>query len=329
MQDAIRRIQANGSEGNLSADFEKFFSDENTLISKENKKRILGFLSRQYLPLVTYDAVESVDPKAAKDILAKHAPLTNDIATGDAEMDRYVREDRENTAKNEYLTGLTDTNIVTRNLPFETQVRLLGRFGSARKIEQQRNFWQGKPGSLRGVGIDYKNAFLRTHGLHSEKVMTQSGFLAEITAKLGNKITNLDKFKEGNVMVWRQKDKDGNISMVGYYAVDHLLPESLEEEGVAKLRFLGNNKNPVSPAGMPLFYSGPELYHYLSGCSDNGTIDFIEGSELEKEVVKDGSKMRTDDEVKEVLREKFGSTNIPSREVLDKEVDELLYDKSK
>lgn len=69
MQDAIRRIQANGSEGNLSADFEKFFSDENTLISKENKKRILGFLSRQYLPLVTYDAVESVDPKAAKDIL--------------------------------------------------------------------------------------------------------------------------------------------------------------------------------------------------------------------------------------------------------------------
>lgn len=78
-------------------------------------------------------------------------------------MDRYIREDRENTAKNEYITRLTDTNIVTRNLPFETQVRLLGRFGSARKIEQQRNFWQGKPGSLRGVGIDYKNAFLRTH----------------------------------------------------------------------------------------------------------------------------------------------------------------------
>lgn len=159
--------------------------------------------------------------------------------------------------------------------------------------------------------------------------MTQSGFLAEITAKLGNKITNLDKFKEGNVMIWRQKDKDGNLSMAGYYAVDSLLPKSLEEEGVAKLRFLGNNKNPVSPAGMPLFYSGPELYHYLSGCGEDGTIDFIDGSELEQEVTKDGSKIRTDDEVKEVLREKFGSANIPSREVLDKEVDELLYDQSK
>lgn len=305
MQDAIKRIQANGSEGNLSADYEKFFSDSNTLISKENKKRILGFLARQYLPLVTYDAVESVDPKAAKNVLSKYAPISSDIATGDPEMDRHIREDRENNAKNEYITGLTETNIVTRNLPFETQVRLLGRFGSARKIEQQRNFWQGKPGSLRGRGVDYKNLFLREHGIHSQKVMTQSGFLAEITAKLGNKVTNLDKFKEGNVMVWRQKDKDGNLSMAGYYAIDSLLSEDLDEESVAKLRFLGNNKNPVSPAGMPLFYSGPELYHYLSGCSQDGTIDFIDGSELEKEVIKDGSKVRTDDEVKEVLRERF------------------------
>ncbi len=152
---------------------------------------------------------------------------------------------------------------------------------------------------------DYKNLFLREHGIHSQKVMTQSGFLAEITAKLGNKVTNLDKFKEGNVMVWRQKDKDGNLSMAGYYAIDSLLSEDLDEESVAKLRFLGNNKNPVSPAGMPLFYSGPELYHYLSGCSQDGTIDFIDGSELEQEVIKDGSKIRTDDEVKEVLREKF------------------------
>ncbi len=305
MQDAIKRIQANGSEGNLSADYEKFFSDSNTLISKENKKRILGFLARQYLPLVTYDAVESVDPKAAKNVLNKYPPITSDIATGDPEMDRHIREDRENNAKNEYITGLTETNIVTRNLPFETQVRLLGRFGSARKIEQQRNFWQGKPGSLRGRGVDYKNLFLREHGIHSQKVMTQSGFLAEITAKLGNKVTNLDKFKEGNVMIWRQKDKDGNLSMAGYYAIDSLLSEDLDEESVAKLRFLGNIKNPVSPAGMPLFYSGPELYHYLSGCSKDGTIDFIDGSELEQEVIKDGSKIRTDDEVKEVLREKF------------------------
>lgn len=126
-------------------------------------------------------------------------------------------------------------------------------------------------------------------------------------------------------MVWRQKDKDGNTAMVGYYAIDNLLSEDLDEESVAKLRFLGNNKNPVSPAGMPLFYSGPELYHYLSGCSKDGTIDFIDGSELEKEVIKDGSKVRTDDEVKEVLREKFGSTNIPTREIFDKEIDALLY----
>lgn len=80
---------------------------------------------------------------------------------------------------------------------------------------------------------------------------------------------------------------------------------------------------------MPLFYSGPELYHYLSGCGENGTIDFIDGADLEKEVIKDGSKVRTDDEVKEVLREKFGSANIPTREALDKEIDELLYDEGK
>jgi hypothetical protein len=125
MQDAIKRIQANGSEGNLTADYEKFFSDSNTLISSDNKKRILNFLTRQYLPLVTHDAVDSVDPETANTLIKKYAPLTTDIKTGDAEMDRYVREDRENAIRHEYLAEVNNTHIVTRDLPFETQIRLL------------------------------------------------------------------------------------------------------------------------------------------------------------------------------------------------------------
>lgn len=68
-QQAFERIQSEGSEWDMIADYETFFACPDTLISAENKKRILDFLMKQYLPLIPLGAMEKVDPVAAKTLL--------------------------------------------------------------------------------------------------------------------------------------------------------------------------------------------------------------------------------------------------------------------
>ena len=69
-------------------------------------------------------------------------------------------------------------------------------------------------------------------------------------------------------MEWKTKTAEGE-EMTGYYIIDQVPGEDPDEENMVSLRFLGNNKDPLSPAGIAMYYSGADFYHYLAGCSED------------------------------------------------------------
>lgn len=67
LAEAFARITESGAmSASLAGAYQSFFGDTNTLISRENREKILNFLTRQYIPVVPFGVVESVDPSSAK-----------------------------------------------------------------------------------------------------------------------------------------------------------------------------------------------------------------------------------------------------------------------
>lgn len=58
-----------GAKVDIGGAYGAFFGDDNTLISRENRERILNFLTRQYVPLVPFSILETIDPKTSKKLL--------------------------------------------------------------------------------------------------------------------------------------------------------------------------------------------------------------------------------------------------------------------
>jgi hypothetical protein len=62
-----------------------FFSDKNTIVSKENRKKILDFLVRQYVPVARLENIEAVSPNAAKKIIEDNKIATKTDGISDTE----------------------------------------------------------------------------------------------------------------------------------------------------------------------------------------------------------------------------------------------------
>lgn len=83
-------MESNTPPAYLAGAYEAFFADSNTIISRENREKILNFLTQQYVPVVPLGVLESVDPKFAKSItvsesdkvwIKENPPADTELAT--------------------------------------------------------------------------------------------------------------------------------------------------------------------------------------------------------------------------------------------------------
>ena len=75
----------------------------------------------------------------------------------------------------------------TRNVPFETKIRLLSQFGSIGKVEKMEDYYKGKPDSIRRSTMtedDYKEEFSKIYGIEPANVETRTGLVTEIVTML-------------------------------------------------------------------------------------------------------------------------------------------------
>lgn len=343
IKQAFQRIQTDWTEGDLTADYEIFFGAENTLISQENKKRILGFLVRNYAPTVSFDDLASFDQDVAKKLVRTWSNIATNTHTWDIERQEAILAVRHESALADRRLWLVETRIATRQLDTATQIKVLWNLGSKRRIQQIQNFHNGRPGGITSTDVvDFDESFSVAYEFSPNEVFTDNGLREKLQIKLWNKIKNLDQFVPGSVMMWKSKSHDGKKDTVGYYVIEQTLWDDNENPWDIKLRFLGTNQssdpqNPLekwrlSPSGIPRTFTGPQFFDYLAWCSDSGSLDFVDGgadlhsTELQTHLNADGASFYTDAELQTELRQQYGATEIQSEEALNHDLDELLYE---
>lgn len=103
-----------------------------------------------------------------------------------------------------------------------------------------REYYRGRPGSLRSSTDNenqFREKFIEKYGIDTEKVDLKSGLAEELIAHLGHRIEGMEHFDDGCVMEWRTKNKD-NEEITGYYIIDTVPSESLDEDNILTVRFL-------------------------------------------------------------------------------------------
>lgn len=292
------------------------------------------------MPLVPFGVLESLDPKSSKNFIAgesekaefsKHLPA-------DTELAEALKKDKEEQWTKTYKSkiGGSKNLIGTRSLPFETKVRLLSQFGSIGSAENMLAYYRGKPGSLRASTDneeDFREKFKNTYdGLDPEKLDTKAGLVEELTARLGHRVEGLEDFDDGCVMQWKTKNKN-NEEITGYYIIDSVPGDSVDEENIITARFLGDNTGPLSASGLARHYTGADFYHYLDGCAEDGKITFRTRDEFEKDLEKNEQDKKypryfTEQETQAELRNQFpDSTEVVDIDGLNYEIDQLLNPK--
>jgi len=86
-----------GPQVDIAGAYDAFFSDENTLVSKENREKILNFLTRQYVPTIPLLVLDTIDPKTSKTFLlpdTEKAEFTKDLPT-DPLLAAAIKKDKE------------------------------------------------------------------------------------------------------------------------------------------------------------------------------------------------------------------------------------------
>jgi len=119
----------------------------------------------------------------------------------------------------------------------------------------------------------------------------------------------MEHFDAGCAMEWKTKSKDGE-EITGYYIIDTIPGDTLDDENIITMRFLGDNKDPLSAGGIAHHYTGADFYEYLNGCAEDGKIIFRDRSEFDAEMEKNTSETKlpryfTAAETKSELRSQF------------------------
>ena len=292
------------------------------------------------MPLVPFGVLESLDPKSSKNFIAgdsEKADFSKNLPA-DTELAEALKKDKEEqwTETDKSKIGGSKNLIGTRSLPFETKVRLLSQFGSVGNAEKMLAYYRGKPGSLRASTDneeDFREKFKNTYdGLDPEKLDTKAGLVEELTARLGHRVEGLEHFDDGCVMQWKTKNEKGE-EITGYYIIDSVPGDTVDEENIITARFLGDNTGPLSASGLARHYTGADFYNYLDGCSDDGKITFRTRDELEKDLEKNEQDKKypryfTEQETQAELRNQFpNSTEVVDIDGMNYEIDQLLNPK--
>lgn len=233
-----------GKSVDLAGAYGAFFGDENTLISRDNREKILNFLVRQYTPIIPLNVLAVIDPPTSQKYLtseADEAEIEKNLPA-DPQLAEALRADRreqwEKIHKN-YIGGGKNM-IGSRSLPYKTKIKILSQFGSAGKAEKMRDYYHGKPSSLRtstDTEGSYREKFRDTYGIDTEKVDTKSGLTEELIAHLGHRVEGMEHFEAGCAMEWKTKNKDDE-EITGYYIIDTVPGDTLDEENILTVRFL-------------------------------------------------------------------------------------------
>lgn len=280
--------------------------------------------------------LEVIDPKTSKKYLTSEidkAEIEKNLPS-DQELAEALKRDREEQWEKTYKTyiGGGKTMIGARSLPFETKVRILSQFGSIGRAQDMLNYYRGKPSSLRSstnTEGEFREKFQQKYDIDTEKLDIKSGLTEELIAKLGHKIEGIEHFDDGCVMEWKTKNKN-NEEITGYYIIDSVPSEDMDEDNIITMRFLGDNRDPLSANGLAHHYTGADFYDYLSGCSEDGRITFRERSEFDAEIEKNTRETKspryfTESETKSELRTQFPEVvEVQSFEEFNAEVDKLL-----
>jgi hypothetical protein len=324
----------------IAGAYSAFFWKDNTLISEENREKILNFLVRQYVPLVPFSVLEVLDPKSSKSFIASDTEKAEFIKNlpADKDLAEALRKDKEEQWTKTYKSkiGGGKNLIGTRSLPFETKVRLLSQFGSVGNAEKMLEYYRGRPGSLRASTDneeDFREKFKHTYnGLDPEKLDTKTGLVEELTALLGHRVEGLEHFDDNCVMQWKTKNEK-NEEITGYYIIDSVPGDTLDEENIITARFLGNNNGPLSASGLARHYTGADFYNYLDGCAEDGKITFRTRDEFEKDLEKNEKDKKypryfTEQETQAELRNQFpDATEVIDIDGINYEIDKLLNPK--
>lgn len=280
--------------------------------------------------------MEAIDPKTSKTFLTssgekaefeKNLPSDGELA---AALKKDKQEEWEKTYQS-YIGGGKNV-IATRNLPLETKIRILSQFGSVGKAEKMLEYYRGNPSSLRASTDNeeaFREKFKTTYSIDPEKLDTKSGFLEELTARLGHRVRGLEHFSAGCVMQWKTKN-DQKEDITGYYIIDSVPSDDIENDNILTVRFLGNDQDPLSPSGLARHYTGADFYHYLDGCSEDGQITFQGRSEFDGEMEANTTEKKlpryyTEQETQAELRNQFPeTTEVQSMDSLNYEIDQIL-----
>lgn len=131
-------------------------------------------------------------------------------------------------------------------------------------------------------------------------------------------------------MEWTTRDKKTKEETTAYFIIDTVPGDTLDEENILTVRFLGDNKDPLSPTGLIHHYTGADFYHYLDGCSEDGKIVFRDRGQFDAEMESNttGKKLpryHTQEETQAELRNQFPETvEVMSLDSLNYEVDQVL-----
>ncbi len=131
--------------------------------------------------------------------------------------------------------------IGSRSLPFETKIRILSQFGSTGKAEKMNQYYHGKPGSLRAstdTEESFRDKFEKNYGIDTEKLDTKPGLTEELVARLGHRVEGIEHFDAGCAMEWKTKNKETGEEMTGYYIIDTVPGDTLDEDNILTVRFL-------------------------------------------------------------------------------------------
>lgn len=325
-----------GKQISIAGAYGVFFGNFNTLISQENREKILNFLVKQYTPVIPLDVLAVIDPRTSKKYLtseSEKAEIEKNLPS-DPELAEALRKDRQEQWEKTYKTyiGGGENMIGTRSLPFETKIRILSQFGSTGKAEKMREYYRGKPGSLRAstdTEESFRKKFIDNHGIDPEKLDTKPGLTEELVARLGHRVEGIEHFDAGCAMQWKTKNKN-NEEITGYYIIDTIPGDTLDEDNIITMRFLGDDKDPLSPGGLAHHYTGADFYDYINGCAEDGKITFRERGEFDTELEKNTADNKnpryfTDTETQLELRSQFPDTvEVQSFEQFNIEVDQLL-----
>ena len=150
--------------------------------------------------------------------------------------------------------------------------------------------------------------------------------MEELEARMGDRIKNIEHFKSGGVMEYHSLDDKGN-DIVGYFWIDDIADtheeDNLAEDGIIKIRWLGNNQAPLKVAGTQWNRTPADFFHFLA--SGDGPIVFRDGDEFNDSLKgkKDLPRYESQEDIRDSFYKALPEENESmSEEVFQKKVDE-------